>query len=116
MVSGLQETPDKLEGGGSDVSNLPPLGFGSDDSWGPGSGPGRPPAHGGPRRTHPSASAPSHSSARRGDWMISGRDHSGERDQWLSKEYCSRRVPVRITDVPRRPERAPEPAQPWYGQ
>ena len=115
-VKGLQKSLDRLEGIGSDGSDIPPLESGSDDGWGPGPGPGRPPVHAVAHRSHPSANAPSHSSARRSDWMPSGRDHGGERDEWLSEEYRIRRAPLRITDAPRCPERTPKPALPSYGR
>ena len=60
VLSGLQERLDALEARGSVGSNHPPLESGSsDDSWGPGPGPGRPHAPGGAPRSRPSASAPS---------------------------------------------------------
>ena len=68
-VRGLQRRVDRLEGIGSDGSDIPALELGSDDGWGPGPGTSRPPVHTVARRSHPSASAPSHSSARRSDRM-----------------------------------------------
>ena len=114
-IKGLQRRLDRPEGIRSDGSDIPLLESGSDNGWDPGPGPGRPPVHAVARRSHPSASAPSHSGARRSDWMTSGRDHGGEQDEWLSEECRIRRGPLRITDAPRRPGRAPEPAPPRYG-
>ena len=116
VLKGLQKRLDRLEGIRSDSSDHTPLELGSDDGPGPGPGPGRPSVHAGARRAHPSASAPSHSGARRSARMPSGSDHGGEQDEWLSDEYRIRRGPLRIPDVPRRPDRASEPAPPRYGR
>ena len=47
---------------------------------------------------------------------LSGGDHGGERDEWLSEEYPIRRGPLQITHAPRRPERALERAPPRYSR
>ena len=112
----MQRRLDRLEGLRRDSSDIPQLESGSDDSWGPGPAPGRPPVQAVVRRSHPSASALSHSSGRRSDRMTSGHNHGGEPDEWLSEEYHICRGPLRITDAPRRPERAPGPALPRYGR
>ena len=79
VINGLQQRLDALEGRGSVGSDHPPLESGSsDDSWGPGPGPGRPHAPGGAPRSHPSASAPSlsapshHSAGRRNERVPPG--------------------------------------------
>ena len=60
VISGLQQRLDALKARGSVGSDHPPQESGSsDDSWGPGPGPGRPHAPGGAPRSRPSASAPS---------------------------------------------------------
>ena len=116
VISGLQQRLDALEARGSVRSDHPPLESGSsDDSWGPGPGPGRPHAPGGAPRSRPSASvpslsAPSHYSAgRRNERVPPGSGSEDWRDEWLSAEYHNRRAPSRTLVRPRRPAPAPEP-------
>ena len=99
VISGLQRRLDALEARGSVGSDHPPLESGSsDDSWGPGPGPGRPHAPGGAPRSRPSASvhspsAPSyHSAGRRNERVPPGRGSDDWRDEWLSAEYHNRRA------------------------
>ena len=84
VISGLQRRLDVLEGRGSVGSDHPTLESGSsDDSWGPGPGPGRPHTPGRAPRSRPSASAPSlsapshHSAGRRNERVPPG---SGSED------------------------------------
>ena len=116
VISGLQQRLDALEARGSVGSDHPPLESGSsDDSWGPGPGPGRPHAPGGAPRSRPSASAPSltapshHSAGRRNERVPPGSGSEDWRDEWLSAEYRNRRAPPRTPVRPRRPAPAQEP-------
>ena len=116
VISGLQQRLDALEARGSVGSDHPPLESGSsDDSWGPGPGPGRPHALGRAPRSRPSASvlslsAPSHHSAgRRNERVPPGSASEDWCDEWLSAEYDNRRAPPRTRVRPRRPAPAPEP-------
>ena len=116
VISGLQQRLDVLEGRGSVGSNHPPLESGSsDDSWGPGPGPGRPHAPGGAPRSRPSASAPSlsapshHNAGRRNERVPPGSGSEEWRDEWLRAEYHNRRAPARTPVRPRRPAPAPQP-------
>ena len=116
VISGLQQRLDVLEGRGSDRSDHPPLESGSsDDSWGPGPGPGRPHAPGGAPRSRTSASAPSltapshHSAGRRNERVPPGTGSEEWRDEWLGVDYRNRRAPPRTPVRPRRPAPAPEP-------
>ena len=84
VISGLQQRLDVLEGRRRVGSDRPPReSCSSDDSWGPGPGPGRPHAPGGAPRNRPSASAPSlsapshHSAGRRNERVPPG---SGSED------------------------------------
>ena len=102
VISGLRQRLDALEGRGSVGSDHPPLESGSsEDSWGPGPGPGRPHAPGGAPRSRPSASAPSlsapshHSVGRRKERVPPGSGSEDWRDEWLSAEYHNRRDPPR---------------------
>ena len=102
VISGLQLRLDVLEGRWSVGSDHPPLESGSsDDSWGPGPGPGRPHAPGGAPRSRPSASAPSfsasarHSAGRRNERVPPGSGSEDWRDEWLSAEYHNRRASPR---------------------
>ena len=116
VISGLQQRLDALEARGSVCSDHPPLESGSsDDGWGPGPGPGRPHAPGGAPRSRPSATAPSltapshHRAGRRNERVPPGSGSEDWRDDWLSAEYCNRRVPPRTPVRPRRPAPAQEP-------
>ena len=116
VINGLQQRLDVLEGRGSVGSIHPSLESGSsDDSWGPGPGPGRPDATGGAPRSRPSASAPSlsapsqHSAGRRNERVPPGSGSEEWRDEWLRAEYHNRRAPPRTPVRPRRPAPAPEP-------
>ena len=116
VISGLQQRLDALEARGSVGSDHPPPESGSsDDSWGPGPGPGRPHAPGGAPRSRPSASAPSltapshHSAGRRNERVPPGSGSEDWRDEWLSAEYHNRRAPPRTPVHPRRPAPALEP-------
>ena len=116
VISGLQQRLDVLEARGSVGSDHPPLESGSsDDSWGPGPGPGRPHAPGGAPRSRPSASAPSlsapshYSAGRRNERVPPGSGSEDWCDEWLSAEYHNRRAPPRTPVRPRRPAPAPEP-------
>ena len=116
VINGLQQRLDELEGGGSVGSDHPLLESGSsDDSWGPGPGPGRPHAPGGAPRSRPSASAPSlsapshHSAGRRNERVPPGSGSEEWRDEWLRAEYHNRRAPARTQVRPRHPAPAPEP-------
>ena len=118
VISGLQQRLDVLEGRGSVGSDHPPLESGSsDDSWGPGPGPGRHHAPGGAPRSRPSANAPSlsapshHSASRRNERVPPGSRGENWSDEWLSAEYHNRRAPPRTPARPRRPAPAPEPIQ-----
>ena len=115
VISDLQQRLDVLKDRGSVGSDHPPLESGSsDDSWGPGQGPGRPHAPGGAPRSRPSASAPSlsdpsHDSAdRRNERVPPGSGNEEWRDEWLGAEYHNRRAPPRTPVRPRRPAPAPE--------
>ena len=115
VIDGLQQRLDTLEGRWSVGSDLPPLDSGfSDDSWGPGPGPGRAHALGRAPRSRPSASAPSisapshHSAGRRSERVPSGSGSEEWRDEWLSAEYHSRCAPLRTPVRPRRPASDPE--------
>ena len=110
IISGLQQGLDVLEARGSVGSDHPPLESGSsDDSWGPGPGPGRPHAPGGAPRSRPSASVPSlsapshHSAGRRNERVPPGSGSEDWRDEWL------RRAPPWTPVRPQRPAPAPEP-------
>ena len=116
VISGLQQRLDVLEGRGSVSSDHPPLESGSsDDSWGPGPGPGSPHAPSGAPRSRPSASAPSlsapshHSAGRRNERVPPGSGSEEWRDEWLRAEYHNRRAPPRTPVRPQRPAPAPEP-------
>ena len=116
VINGLQQRLDELEGRGSVGSDHPPLESGSsDDSWGPGPGPGRPHAPGRAPRSRPSASAPSlsapshHSAGRRNERVPPGSGSEEWRDEWLRAEYHNRRAPPRTPVRPRRPAPAHEP-------
>ena len=116
VISGLQQRLDALEARESVGSDHPPLKSGSsDDSWGPGPGPGRPHAPGGAPRSRPSASAPSisapshHISGRRNERVPPGSGSEDGRDEWLSSDYHNRRAPPRTPVRPRCPAPAPEP-------
>ena len=116
VISGLQQRLDALEARGSVGSDHPPLVSGSsDDSWGPGPGPGRPHAPGRAPRSRLGASAPSitapshHSAGRRNERVPPGSGSEDWRDEWLSAEYRNRRAPPRTPVRPRRPSPAPEP-------
>ena len=116
VISGLQQRLDALEARGSVSSDHPPLESGSsDDSWGPGPGPGRPHAPGGALRSRSSASAPSltapsqHNAGRRNERVPPGSASEDWRDEWLRADYHSRRAPPRTPVRPRRPAPDPEP-------
>ena len=116
VINGLQQRLDELEGRGSVGSDHQPLESGSsDDSWGPGPGPGRPHAPGRAPRSRPSASAPSlsapshHSEGRRNKRVAPGSGSEEWRDEWLSAEYHNRRALPRTPVRPRRPAPVPEP-------
>ena len=116
VINGLQQRLDQLEGRGSVGSDHPPLESGSsDDSWGPGPGPGRVHAPGGAPRSCPSASAPSlsapshHSAGRRNERGPPGSGSEEWRDEWLSVEYHNRRAPPRTPVRPQHPAPAQEP-------
>ena len=116
VISGLQQRLDELEARGSVGSDHPALESGSsDDSRGPGPGPGRPHAPGGAPRSRPSASAPSlsaplhHSAGRHNERVPPGSGSEDWRDEWLSAGYHNRRAPLRTPVRPRRPAPAPEP-------
>ena len=116
VISGLQQRLDALEARGSVGSDHAPLESGSsDDSWGPGPGPGRPHAPGGAPRSRPSASAPSltapshHSAGCRNERVPPGSGSEDWRDEWLSAEYRKRRTPPRTPVRARRPAPAPGP-------
>ena len=93
LINSLQQRLDVLEGRGSVGSDHPTLESGSsDDSWGPGPGPGRPHAPGRAPRSRPSASAPSlsapsHQSAgRRNERVPPSSGNEEWRDEWLRAE------------------------------
>ena len=116
VISALQRRLDALEARASVGSDHPPLESGSsDDSWGPGPGPGRPHAPGGAPRSRPSASSPSlsapshHSAGRRNERVPPGSGSEDLRDEWLSSDYHNRRAPPRTPVRPRRPAPASEP-------
>ena len=116
VISGLQQKLDALEARGSVGSDHAPLESGSsDDGSGPGTGPGRPHAPGGARRSRPSASAPSltapshHSAGRRNQRVPPGSGSEDWRDEWLRAEYHNRRAPPRTPVCPRRPAPDLEP-------
>ena len=116
VINGLQQRLDELEGRGSIGSDHPPLESGSsDDSWGPGPGPGRPHAPGGAHRSRPRASAPSlrapshHSAGLRNERVPPSSVSEEWREEWLSAEYHNCRAPSRTPVRPRRPAPAQEP-------
>ena len=116
VINGLQQRLDELEGRGSVGSDNPPLESGSsDDSWGPGPGPGRADAPCRAPRGRPSASAPSlsapshHSEGRRNERMPPSSGSEDWRDEWLSAEYHNCRAPPQTPVRPRRPAPAKEP-------
>ena len=116
VINGLQQRLDELEARGSLGSDHPPLESGSsDDSWGPGPGPGRPHSPGGAPRSRPSASAPSlsapshHSAGRRSERVPPGSGSEKWHDECLRAEYHNRRAPPRTPVRPRRPAPAQEP-------
>ena len=113
VINSLQQRLDEPEGRGSVSSDHPPLEYGSsDDSWGPGPGPGRAHAPGGAPRSCPSASAPTlsapshHSAGRRNERVPPGSGSEEWRDEWLSAEYHKHCAP------PRTPVRPDAPHQP----